>query len=248
MDALIVFDDLSKHAVAYRQVSLVLKRPSGREAYPGDVFYLHSRLLERAARVGEKYGNGSLTALPIIETQAGDVSAYIPTNVISITDGQIYLETDLFYQGVRPAISVGLSVSRVGSAAQMKAMKQVAGQLKGDLAQFRELAAFAQFGSELDAKTLAQIGRGKRIIEIFKQPQYSPISVELQVAVLWVVQNGHMDDVAVERIKDYQAGLMDFLSTRKADLLKQIIKQGALNDALTAELKTAADQFKGTWK
>jgi F-type H+-transporting ATPase subunit alpha len=248
MDALIVFDDLSKHAVAYRQVSLVLKRPSGREAYPGDVFYLHSRLLERAARVGEKYGNGSLTALPIIETQAGDVSAYIPTNVISITDGQIYLETDLFYQGVRPAISVGLSVSRVGSAAQMKAMKQVAGQLKGDLAQFRELAAFAQFGSELDAKTLAQIGRGKRIIEIFKQPQYSPIPVELQVAVLWVVQNGHMDDVAVERIKDYQAGLMDFLSTRKADLLKQIIKQGALNDALTAELKTAADQFKGTWK
>ena len=248
MDALIVFDDLSKHAVAYRQVSLVLKRPSGREAYPGDVFYLHSRLLERAARVGEKYGNGSLTALPIIETQAGDVSAYIPTNVISITDGQIYLETDLFYQGVRPAISVGLSVSRVGSAAQMKAMKQVAGQLKGDLAQFRELAAFAQFGSELDAKTLAQIGRGKRMIEIFKQPQYSPIPVEIQVAVLWVVQNGYMDDVAVDRIKDYQAGLMDFLGTRKADLLKQIIKQGALNDALTAELKTAADQFKGTWK
>ena len=248
MDALIVFDDLSKHAVAYRQVSLVLKRPSGREAYPGDVFYLHSRLLERAARVGEKYGNGSLTALPIIETQAGDVSAYIPTNVISITDGQIYLETDLFYQGVRPAISVGLSVSRVGSAAQMKAMKQVAGQLKGDLAQFRELAAFAQFGSELDAKTLAQIGRGKRIIEIFKQAQYSPIPVEIQVAVLWVVQNGYMDDVAVDRIKDYQAGLMDFLSTRKAELLRQIIKQGALNDALTAELKTAADQFKGTWK
>ena len=212
MDALIVFDDLSKHAVAYRQVSLVLKRPSGREAYPGDVFYLHSRLLERAARVGEKFGNGSLTALPIIETQAGDVSAYIPTNVISITDGQIYLETDLFYQGVRPAISVGLSVSRVGSAAQLKAMKQVAGQLKGDLAQFRELAAFAQFGSELDAKTLAQIGRGKRIIEIFKQPQYSPIPVEVQVAVLWVVQNGYMDDVAVDRIKDFQAGLTDFLS------------------------------------
>jgi len=171
MDALIIFDDLSKHAVAYRQVSLVLKRPSGREAYPGDVFYLHSRLLERAARVGEKYGDGSLTALPIIETQAGDVSAYIPTNVISITDGQIYLETDLFYQGVRPAISVGLSVSRVGSAAQLKAMKQVAGQLKGDLAQFREMAAFAQFGSELDAKTQAQIDRGKRIIEVFKQPQ-----------------------------------------------------------------------------
>jgi F-type H+-transporting ATPase subunit alpha len=248
MDALIVFDDLSKHAVAYRQVSLVLKRPSGREAYPGDVFYLHSRLLERAARVGEKFGNGSLTALPIIETQAGDVSAYIPTNVISITDGQIYLETDLFYQGVRPAISVGLSVSRVGSAAQLKAMKQVAGQLKGDLAQFRELAAFAQFGSELDAKTLAQIGRGKRIIEIFKQPQYSPIPVEVQVAVLWVVQNGYMDDVAVERIKDFQAGLTDFLNTRKPELLKQIIKQGSLSEALTAELKAAADQFKGTWK
>src|SRR5580692_9313769 len=248
MDALIIYDDLSKHAVAYRQVSLVLKRPSGREAYPGDVFYLHSRLLERSARVSEKYGNGSLTALPIIETQAGDVSAYIPTNVISITDGQIYLETDLFYQGIRPAISVGLSVSRVGSAAQVKAMKQVAGQLKGDLAQFRELAAFAQFGSELDAKTQAQIGRGKRIIEIFKQAQYSPIPVEIQVAVLWVVQNGYMDDVAVDRIKDYQAGLMDFLSTRKAELLRQIIKQGAFNDALTAELKTAADQFKGTWK
>jgi F-type H+/Na+-transporting ATPase subunit alpha len=248
MDALIVFDDLSKHAVAYRQVSLVLKRPSGREAYPGDVFYLHSRLLERAARVGEKFGNGSLTALPIIETQAGDVSAYIPTNVISITDGQIYLETDLFYQGVRPAISVGLSVSRVGSAAQLKAMKQVAGQLKGDLAQFRELAAFAQFGSELDAKTLAQIGRGKRIIEIFKQPQYSPIPVEVQVAILWVVQNGYMDDVPVERIKDFQTGLTDFLTTRKPELLNQIVKQRALSDGLTAELKSAADQFKETWK
>src|SRR5881409_2690836 len=175
MDALIVYDDLSKHAVAYRQVSLVLKRPSGREAYPGDVFYLHSRLLERAARVGEKYGNGSLTALPVIETQAGDVSAYIPTNVISITDGQIFLETDLFYQGTRPAISVGISVSRVGSAAQLKAMKQVAGRLKGELAQFRELAAFAQFGSELDATTQAKIDRGKRIIELFNQPQHSPI-------------------------------------------------------------------------
>src|ERR1700758_690154 len=179
MDALIIYDDLSKHAVAYRQVSLVLKRPSGREAYPGDVFYLHSRLLERAARVGEKYGNGSLTALPIIETQAGDVSAYIPTNVISITDGQIYLETDLFYQGIRPAISVGLSVSRVGSAAQLKAMKQVAGQLKGDLAQFRELAAFAQFGSDLDAKTQSQIDRGVRVVEVFNQKNYHPVSVEL---------------------------------------------------------------------
>jgi len=248
MDALIVFDDLSKHAVAYRQVSLILKRPSGREAYPGDVFYLHSRLLERAARVSEEYGNGSLTALPIIETQAGDVSAYIPTNVISITDGQIYLETDLFYQGVRPAISVGLSVSRVGSAAQLKAMKQVAGQLKGDLAQFRELAAFAQFGSELDAKTQAQIDRGKRIIEVFKQPQYSPIPVEVQVAVIWAVQNGHVDDVPVDRIKECQAKLTDFLSTRKAELLTKISKEKTLSAALTAEIKAATEQFKETWR
>jgi len=247
MDALIIYDDLSKHAVAYRQISLVLKRPSGREAYPGDVFYLHSRLLERAARVGEKYGNGSLTALPIIETQAGDVSAYIPTNVISITDGQIYLETDLFYQGIRPAISVGLSVSRVGSAAQIKAMKQVAGQLKGELAQFRELAAFAQFGSELDPKTQAQIDRGKRIIELFKQPQYSPIPVEIQVAVIWAVQNGFVDDVPVERIKEFQARLTDFLSTRKAELLSRIARKKALGDELIADLKAAADQFKQTW-
>jgi F-type H+-transporting ATPase subunit alpha len=248
MDALIVYDDLSKHAVAYRQVSLVLKRPSGREAYPGDVFYLHSRLLERAARVGEKYGNGSLTALPIIETQAGDVSAYIPTNVISITDGQIYLETDLFYQGMRPAISVGLSVSRVGSAAQLKAMKQVAGQLKGDLAQFRELAAFAQFGSELDAKTQAQIDRGKRIMEVFKQPQYSPIGVETQVAVIWAVQNGYMDDVPVERIKEFQTKLTEFLNTRKPELLDRIAREKALSPDLTAEVKAATDQFKQTWR
>jgi F-type H+-transporting ATPase subunit alpha len=248
MDALIVFDDLSKHAVAYRQVSLVLKRPSGREAYPGDVFYLHSRLLERAARVGEKYGNGSLTALPIIETQAGDVSAYIPTNVISITDGQIYLETDLFYQGVRPAISVGLSVSRVGSAAQLKSMKQVAGQLKGDLAQFRELAAFAQFGSELDAKTQAKIDSGKRIVEIFKQPQYSPIPVEAQVAVLWVAQNGYVNDVPVARIKEFQTKLTEFLTTRKIELLRKIENEKALSKDLTAELKAAADEFKQTWK
>lgn len=247
MDALIIYDDLSKHAVAYRQVSLVLKRPSGREAYPGDVFYLHSRLLERAARVGEKYGNGSLTALPIIETQAGDVSAYIPTNVISITDGQIYLETDLFYQGVRPAISVGLSVSRVGSAAQLKAMKQVASQLKGDLAQFRELAAFAQFGSELDAKTQAQIDRGKRIMEIFKQPQYSPIPVETQVAVIWAVQNGYVDDVPVNRVKEFQIKLTEYLTTRKPELLASIAKQKALDPTLTAEVKAAIDQFKETW-
>ena len=248
MDALIIYDDLSKHAVAYRQVSLILKRPSGREAYPGDVFYLHSRLLERAARVGEKYGNGSLTALPIIETQAGDVSAYIPTNVISITDGQIYLETDLFYQGMRPAISVGLSVSRVGSAAQLKAMKQVAGQLKGDLAQFRELAAFAQFGSELDAKTQAQIDRGKRIMELFKQPQYKPVPVEIQVAVLWTIQNGYLDDVPVERIKEFQAKLTEFLSTRKSDLLQKILTEKSLNPDLTAEVKSAADRFKETWR
>ena len=248
MDALIIYDDLSKHAVAYRQVSLVLKRPSGREAYPGDVFYLHSRLLERAARLSEKYGNGSLTALPIIETQAGDVSAYIPTNVISITDGQIYLETDLFYQGVRPAISVGLSVSRVGSAAQIKAMKQVAGRLKGDLAQFRELAAFAQFGSDLDAKTQAQIERGKRIIEVFKQPQYNPFPVEVQVAVLWTVQNGFMDDVAVDRIKDFQSKLTDFLTSRKTDLMGRIAKEKAVSDALAGELKTVVTEFKQTYK
>jgi F-type H+-transporting ATPase subunit alpha len=248
MDALIVFDDLSKHAVAYRQVSLILKRPSGREAYPGDVFYLHSRLLERAARVGEKYGNGSLTALPIIETQAGDVSAYIPTNVISITDGQIYLETDLFYQGIRPAISVGLSVSRVGSAAQLKAMKQVAGQLKGDLAQFRELAAFTQFGSELDAKTRAQIDRGKRIMEIFKQPEYNPIPVEVQVAVIWAIQNGYMDAVMVDRIKQYQAKWTDFLTTRNSALLQKIAHEKALTPALTEELKAAADTFQKTWQ
>ena len=247
MDALIIYDDLSKHAVAYRQVSLVLKRPSGREAYPGDVFYLHSRLLERAARVGEKYGNGSLTALPIIETQAGDVSAYIPTNVISITDGQIYLETDLFYQGVRPAISVGLSVSRVGSAAQLKAMKQVAGQLKGDLAQFRELAAFAQFGSELDAKTQAQIDRGKRIMEVFKQPQYSPIPVETQVAVIWSVQNAYIDDVPVDRIKEFQNKLTEFLTTRKPELLARIAKEKSLSVELTAEVKAAVAQFKESW-
>ncbi len=248
MDALIIYDDLSKHAVAYRQVALILKRPSGREAYPGDVFYLHSRLLERAARVSEKYGNGSLTALPIIETQAGDVSAYIPTNVISITDGQIFLETDLFYQGVRPAISVGISVSRVGSAAQLKAMKQVAGQLKGELAQFRELAAFAQFGSEVDAKTQAQIDRGKRIVEIFKQPQYSPVPVEIQVAVMWVVQNGYFDDVPVERVRECQAKLTGFLTAQKADLLSRIGREKKLDDALTAALKAAAEQFKQGWK
>jgi F-type H+-transporting ATPase subunit alpha len=248
MDALIIYDDLSKHAVAYRQVSLVLKRPSGREAYPGDVFYLHSRLLERSARVSEKYGNGSLTALPIIETQAGDVSAYIPTNVISITDGQIFLETDLFYQGIRPAISVGISVSRVGSAAQVKAMKQVAGRIKLDLAQFRELAAFAQFGSDLDAKTQAQIERGKRIVEVFKQPQYNPIPLEVQVAVLWAVQNGFMDAVPVDRVKDFQNKLADYLTSRKTELIARIAKEKALSDPLTADLKATVTEFKETYK
>src|SRR5881392_835017 len=248
MDALIIYDDLSKHAVAYRQVSLVLKRPSGREAYPGDVFYLHSRLLERAARLSEKYGNGSLTALPIIETQLGDVSAYIPTNVISITDGQIYLETDLFYQGIRPAISVGLSVSRVGSAAQPKAMKQVAGQLKGDLAQFRELAAFAQFGADLDAKTQAQIDRGKRVMEIFKQPPYNPIPVDVQVAIIWAVQSGYVDRVPVERVKAFQSSFTDFLTTRHVEVLTTLKQEATLSDALKAELKTIADVFTQTWK
>ncbi len=248
MDALIIFDDLSKHATAYRQVSLVLKRPSGREAYPGDVFYLHSRLLERSARLNEKNGNGSLTALPIIETQLGDVSAYIPTNVISITDGQIYLETDLFYQGVRPAISVGLSVSRVGSAAQIKAMKQVAGRVKLELAQFRELAAFAQFGSDLDAATQAKIERGRRVVEVFKQPQYNPIAVEAQVAVLWAVQNSFLDDVPVDKIKDCQNKLSDYLTSRKVELMARIAKEKALNDALTTELKAAVTEFKQTYR
>jgi len=248
MDALIIYDDLSKHAVAYRQVSLVLKRPSGREAYPGDVFYLHSRLLERAARLNEKHGNGSLTALPIIETQAGDVSAYIPTNVISITDGQIYLETDLFYQGIRPAISVGLSVSRVGSAAQVKAMKQVAGRIKGDLAQFRELAAFAQFGSDLDAKTQAQLERGKRIVELFNQIQYNPLPVEVQVVVLWAGQNGFVDDVPVAKIKDFQHKLTDFMTTRKMELMTRIANEKELKDATVNDLKAAVTEFKQTYR
>ena len=248
MDALIIYDDLSKQATAYRQVSLVLKRPSGREAYPGDVFYLHSRLLERSARVNEKSGNGSLTALPIIETQAGDVSAYIPTNVISITDGQIYLETDLFYQGVRPAISVGLSVSRVGSAAQIKAMKQVAGKIKLDLAQYRELAAFAQFGSDLDAKTQATLERGKRIVELFKQSQYKPIPVEFQAIILWTMQNGLLDDVDVEKVKDFQNKITDFLSTRKPALLEKVRTEKAINDALAAELRAAVTEFKQSYR
>src|SRR2546428_9342321 len=246
--ALIVYDDLSKHAVAYRQLSLLLRRPPGREAYPGDVFYLHSRLLERAAKLSDNLGGGSLTALPIIETQAGDVSAYIPTNVISITDGQIYLETDLFYQGVRPAISVGLSVSRVGSAAQIKAIKQVAGKVKLDLAQFRELAAFAQFGSDLDAATRARLDRGQRIVELFKQKQYNPIPVEEQVAVMWAMQNGYVDPVPVERVKEFQLKLQDWLQTRKEGLLRAIREKKELDKDLESQLKAALDEFKSTWR
>ncbi|MEM9444028.1 MAG: F0F1 ATP synthase subunit alpha [Verrucomicrobiota bacterium] len=246
MDALIVYDDLSKHAAAYRQMSLVLKRPSGREAYPGDVFYLHSRLLERSARLSEKAGNGSLTALPIIETQAGDVSAYIPTNVISITDGQIYLESDLFYQGIRPAINVGLSVSRVGSAAQIKATKQVAGKVKLELAQYRELQAFAQFASDLDAATKARLDRGARIVEVFKQPQYDPIPVEVQVAVMWSVQNGYFDDVEVDKVKDFQVKLMDYFKDMKSDILKSVKKEQKLTDDIQASLKSAVEEFKKT--
>jgi F-type H+-transporting ATPase subunit alpha len=244
MDALIVFDDLTKHAFAYRQISLLLKRPSGREAYPGDVFYLHSRLLERSARLAEDCGNGSLTALPIIETQAGDVSAYIPTNVISITDGQIYHETDLFYQGIRPAISVGLSVSRVGSAAQIKAMKQVAGKIKGDLAQYRELAAFAQFGSDLDAKTKATLERGARIVELFKQPQYNPISVEMQAIILWSMQKGLFDPVAVDKVKTTQNKFVEFIETRKASLLEKVGKKRMFDEEVEKELKAALEEFK----
>ncbi len=243
MDALIIFDDLSKHAVAYRQVSLVLRRPSGREAYPGDVFYLHSRLLERSARLSEKAGAGSLTALPIIETQAGDVSAYIPTNVISITDGQIYLETDLFYQGVRPAISVGLSVSRVGSAAQIKAIKQVAGKIKLELAQFRELAAFAQFSSDLDAATKAKLDRGARIVEVFKQTQYQPLLVEVQVAILWTIQNGYLDSVPGDKVKAFQNRLTEYLTTRKDNILSAIRQKKAVDDAIAADLKSALSDF-----
>jgi F-type H+/Na+-transporting ATPase subunit alpha len=247
MDALIIYDDLSKQAVAYRQVCLILKRPSGREAYPGDVFYLHSRLLERSARVNDNYGGGSLTALPIIETQAGDVSAYIPTNVISITDGQIFLETDLFYQGVRPAISVGLSVSRVGSAAQTKAIKKVAGTIKLDLAQFRELAAFAQFGSDLDAATKAKLDRGARIVELFKQQQYRPKSLPVMVITLYAMQKAYFDNVAVERVRECQAKLEDYLNTRKEPLLEKLGNEKNL-DNVEADIKSALDDFKASWK
>jgi len=244
MDALIVYDDLSKHAVAYRQISLILKRPSGREAYPGDVFYLHSRLLERAARLD---GKGSLTALPIIETLAGDVSAYIPTNVISITDGQIFLETDLFNQGIRPAVSVGLSVSRVGSAAQIKATKQVGGKLKGELAQFRELAAFAQFGSDLDAKTKGQLDRGARIVELFKQPAFNPVPIEQQVVTLWAMQKGYYDGLDIKKVTAAAVSLRDFFSTRKDALLTEIRTKAALDKDLEAKIKTAMDDWKSSY-
>ena len=236
MDALIVYDDLSKQAVAYRQISLVLKRPSGREAYPGDVFYLHSRLLERSARVNEENGNGSLTALPIIETQAGDVSAYIPTNVISITDGQVFLETDLFNQGIRPAISVGLSVSRVGSAAQIKAIKKVAGKVKLQLAQFRELAAFAQFGSDLDAKTKAQLDRGARVVELFKQTAFNPIPVEVQTALIWAVQNGYYDAIEVNQVVAATLNLREFLESRGAGTMDQIRAEKQLSESIEEAL------------
>ncbi len=248
MDALIVFDDLTKHAAAYRQVSLILKRPSGREAYPGDVFYLHSRLLERSARLSKEAGGGSLTALPIIETQAGDVSAYIPTNVISITDGQIYLETDLFYQGVRPAISVGISVSRVGSAAQIKAIKQVAGSTKLDLAQFRDLQAFAQFGSDVDPGTRKKLDRGQRIVELFKQVQYNPLAVEMEVVVLFAMQKGYFDDVPVDKIGDCKAKLIEYFQTRKEDVLKEILAKSAIDKDLDEKLHAAVKEFKTFYK
>jgi len=243
-DALVIYDDLSKHAWAYRQVSLLLKRPPGREAYPGDIFYLHSRLLERAAKLNEEYGGGSLTALPIIETQAGDVSAYIPTNVISITDGQIYLESDLFYKGIRPALNVGLSVSRVGSAAQIKAMKKVAGKLRLDLAQFRELEAFAQFGSDLDEATRRQIERGRRTVEVLKQDQYATMAVENQVAILYALTNGYLDDVAVEDVQKWEAEFHQYMKDMKSDVLELIKEKKELTEEVEKALKKAIGEFK----
>ena len=243
MHALIVYDDLSKQAVSYRQMSLLLRRPPGREAYPGDVFYLHSRLLERAAKLNEDNGAGSLTALPVIETQANDVSAYIPTNVISITDGQIFLETDLFYQGIRPAVNVGLSVSRVGSAAQIKAMKQVAGTIKGELAQYREVAAFAQFGSDLDAATQKLLNRGARLTELLKQPQFSPLKVEEQVAVIYAGVNGYLDDLPVDKVGPFEQGLLTAMREKHGAVLDQIRNEKALNDEITGKLKSAIDDY-----
>ena len=241
--ALVIYDDLSKHAQAYREISLLLRRPPGREAYPGDVFYLHSRLLERAAKLRKEAGGGSLTALPIIETQAGDLSAYIPTNVISITDGQIFLESDLFHQGVRPAINVGNSVSRVGGSAQVKAMRQVAGTLRLDLAQFRELAAFAQFGSDLDKGTMNQLNRGRRLVEVLKQLQYQPLPVEKQVIIIYAATNGYLDPVPVEQVKAYELDLYKFLDTRKASLLQALATTKAIDDTIKPELNQALEEF-----
>jgi F-type H+-transporting ATPase subunit alpha len=243
MHAVIGYDDLTKQAVAYRQMSLLLRRPPGREAFPGDVFYLHSRLLERAAKLNEDHGKGSLTALPVIETQGNDVSAFIPTNVISITDGQIFLETDLFYQGIRPAVNVGLSVSRVGSSAQIKAMKQVAGPIKGELAQYREMAAFAQFGSDLDATTQRLLNRGARLTELLKQPQFSPLKTEEQVAVIYAGVNGYLDSIPVNRVRDFEEGLLLFLRGDHKALLDAIWEKKALDDELTSKLKAAVDAF-----
>jgi len=246
-DALIVYDDLSKHAWAYRQVSLLLRRPPGREAYPGDVFYLHSRLLERSARLEEAYGAGSITALPIIETQANDISAYVPTNVISITDGQIFLEADLFNAGVRPAINVGLSVSRVGGSAQRRAIRQVAGSLKLELAQFRELQAFAQFGtSDLDASTVRQIERGRRITELLKQPQYSPVSFEHEVAILFAAVNGFVDDVPVEKVRAFETQLFEFMDTRKQEINAEVKEKMILSGELEENMRAAITEFKQT--
>jgi len=241
---LCVYDDLSKQAAAYRQLSLVLRRPPGREAYPGDVFYLHSRLLERAAKLSDEMGGGSLTALPIIETQAGDVSAYIPTNVISITDGQIFLETDLFYSNVRPAVNAGISVSRVGGNAQIKAMKQVAGRLRLDLAQYRELEAFAQFGSELDPATQRQLARGARVVEVLKQPQYQPMPVEQQVIVIFAVTSGLIDDVEVPKIKEWEAGLLEFIAAQHPKIAEEIRTKKALSDDLSGRLRKAIEEYK----
>lgn len=243
-DVLIIYDDLSKHAVAYREISLLLRRPPGREAYPGDVFYLHSRLLERACRKNKDYGGGSITAFPIIETQAGDVSAYIPTNVISITDGQIFLETDLFYKGIRPAVNVGLSVSRVGGSAQIKAMKKVAGTLKLDLAQYRELEAFAQFGSDLDDATKRQLERGKRAVELLKQPQYAPVKVENQIVSLYALTKGYMDDVAVEKIQEFESGLAEYSIRNAKTFYKEIADTKMWTDAGEMELKKVIADFK----
>ncbi len=245
--ALIIYDDLSKQAVAYRQLSLLLRRPPGREAYPGDVFYLHSRLLERAAKLSDELGGGSLTALPIIETQAGDVSAYIPTNVISITDGQIFLESDLFYSGVRPALNVGLSVSRVGGSAQIKAMKQVAGSLKLDLAQFRELAAFAQFGADLDKATQNQLARGQRMVEILKQNQYSAMSVANQILIIFAATNGFVDDVPIGSIRKFEADLLKFLELQHPAIAKEIGEKKAISDELKEKMKSAIEEFKKTF-